>query len=155
MQANISEPRRATKERTVPITEFDHYTLRAKDADASWRFYEQVLGLDVVQREGFPVPAFIVSIGQRQVVHGFQASPENEAVLARIKSNDPEAVNWPTGRLLHVEFWATGLEDMKQRWSSQGVPFTERTLPDKHQVSLRDPDDIIVNLNFPLAEVGK
>jgi hypothetical protein len=44
---------------------------------------------------------------------------------------------------------------MKQRWAAEGAEFVERTLPDKHQVGLRDPDDIVVNLNFPLSEVGK
>ena len=45
----------------MPITEWDHYTVRSRDAEASWAFYEQALGLNVRKREGFPVPAFIVS----------------------------------------------------------------------------------------------
>ena len=45
------------------ITRFDHYTVRSADHEASWRFYERVLGLSVRKREGFPVPAFIVSAG--------------------------------------------------------------------------------------------
>ena len=46
----------------MPITNFDHYTVRSGDVDASWRFYEGALGLSVRKREGFPVPAFIVSM---------------------------------------------------------------------------------------------
>jgi len=137
------------------ITRFDHYTVRSADYEASWRFYERVLGLSVRKREGFPVPAFIVSAGDTEVVHVFQANPEVDARLKEITPAKSDVVNWSTWRLQHVEFWATGLEEMKQCWTAEGAEFVERTLPDKHQVGLRDPDDIVVNLNFPLSEIGK
>jgi catechol 2,3-dioxygenase-like lactoylglutathione lyase family enzyme len=135
----------------MPITAPDHYTVRSRNIEASWKFYEETLGLQVRKRD-VPVPAFIVSIWpDRQVVHVFQASEEMETVFANFPSS--EAVKgWSTGRLHHVEFWAQGLAEFKARWQAQGVPFTERALPDKYQVALRDPDDIQVNLNFPLSE---
>ena len=136
----------------MPIVEWDHYTVRSKDAAASWAFYEQALGLNVRRREGFAVPAFIVSIGDREVVHVFQASPEMEAIFARMPSSDA-LDGWNTGRLHHVEFWATDLESMRTRLASNGIAVLERTLPDKHQVHMSDPDGIQVNLNFPLSEV--
>jgi catechol 2,3-dioxygenase-like lactoylglutathione lyase family enzyme len=132
----------------MPITEFDHYTLRSKDAVASARFYEQALGLNVRDRPGFSVPAFIVSIGERQVVHGFQASAEMEAIFSRQQLDE-----WFTGRLQHVEFWATDLAGMRARLTAYGVTFQEKMLPDKHQVQMSDPDNIAVNLNFPLSEI--
>jgi len=135
------------------ITRFDHYTVRSSDIKASWRFYEHVLGLAVRSREGFPVPACIVSAADVEVVHIFQANPEVDAALQRLAQVKEQPVDWSTGRVQHVEFWATGLEEMKQLWAAEGVSFSERTLPDKHQVGLRDPDDIVVNLNFPLHEV--
>ena len=139
----------------MPITRFDHYTVRSADVDASWRFYEDVLGLSVRERTGFPVKAFIVSAGDTEVVHCFQAPPEVDEALKQISYPESEAMTWKTGRLQHVEFWAAGLEEMKKRWDAAGAKYTERTLPDKHQVGLTDPDDIVVNLNFPLSEVGK
>jgi catechol 2,3-dioxygenase-like lactoylglutathione lyase family enzyme len=137
----------------MPITDWDHYTVRSKDATASWAFYEQALGLSVRKREGFPVPAFIVSIGTREVVHVFQASPEMEAIFARLPPSS-EVDGWNTGRLHHVEFWATDLGAVRERLKAHGVDVTERTLPDKHQLHMSDPDDIQVNLNFPLSEVS-
>ena len=137
----------------MPIISPDHYTVRSKDIDASWKFYENVLGLQVRKRD-VPVPAFIVSIWpDRQVVHVFQASEEMEGIFAKYPSSS-ELQGWNTGRIHHVEFWATGLADFKQRWQSQGVPFTERMLPDKYQCGLVDPDGITVNLNFPPAEAS-
>jgi catechol 2,3-dioxygenase-like lactoylglutathione lyase family enzyme len=135
------------------ITRFDHYTVRSADLDASWRFYERVLGLSVRKREGVPMPAFIVSAGDVEVVHVFQAGAEMDAALRRMAPDKRDPVSWSTGRLQHIEFWAASLDEMKRRWTAEGVEFTERTLPDKHQVGLRDPDDIMVNLNFPLSEV--
>ena len=138
----------------MPITDWDHYTVRSKDAAASWAFYEQVLGLNVRKREGFSVPAFIVSIGNREVVHVFQASPEMETIFARLPSAE-QLEGWTTGRLHHVEFWATDLGSVRARLTETGVGVTERTLPDKHQLHLTDPDGIQVNLNFPLSEVSQ
>jgi catechol 2,3-dioxygenase-like lactoylglutathione lyase family enzyme len=137
----------------MPIVEWDHYTVRSKDTDASWAFYEQALGLSVRKREGFAVPAFIVSIGDREVVHVFQASPEMETIFARMPSAQ-QLEGWVTGRLHHVEFWATDLNGVRARLAGHGVTVTERMLPDKHQLHMTDPDGIQVNLNFPLSEVS-
>jgi catechol 2,3-dioxygenase-like lactoylglutathione lyase family enzyme len=137
----------------MPITEWDHYTVRSKDVAACVTFYEQALGLNVRKREGFALPAFIVSLGEREVVHVFQASPEMETIFARLPSA-ATLEGWTTGRLHHVEFWATDLPAMRARLAAQGVSVTERTLPDKHQLQMRDPDGIAVNLNFPRSEVA-
>jgi catechol 2,3-dioxygenase-like lactoylglutathione lyase family enzyme len=136
----------------MPITDWDHYTVRSKDATASWAFYEQALGLNVRKREGFAIPACLVSIGDREVVHVFQASPEMEAIFAKLPPAE-QLEGWTTGRLHHVEFWASDLQAVRERLSAHGVAVTERTLPDKHQLHMTDPDGIQVNLNFPLSEV--
>lgn len=137
----------------MPITRWDHYTVRSKDAAASRAFYEQALGLNARTREGFSVPAFIVSIGELEIVHVFQASPEMEAIFARMPASDV-VDGWNTGRLHHVEFWATDLNAVRARLAANGVTASERTLPDKHQLHMVDPDDIQVNLNFPLSELS-
>jgi hypothetical protein len=59
---------------------------------------------------------------------------------------------WQTGRLQHVEFWASGLSAMRARLKGAGIPFTERTLPDKQQVNVRDPNGIAIGMNFPLTD---
>jgi len=137
----------------MPIVRWDHYTVRSRDVTASRSFYEGALALNVRDRAGFAVPAFIVSIGELEVVHVFHASPEMEAIFGRLPSSE-EMEGWNTGRLHHVEFWASGLGEMRARLSAHGVGVSERTLPDKHQVHMIDPDGIQVNLNFPLSEVS-
>jgi catechol 2,3-dioxygenase-like lactoylglutathione lyase family enzyme len=137
----------------MPITAWDHYTVRSKDWQASWAFYADALGLNVRKREGFSVPAFIVSIDDREVVHVFHASPEMEAIFATLPPVD-QLQGWNTGRLHHVEFWATDLPAMRARLSAHSITVKERTLPDKHQLQMSDPDGIEVNLNFPLSEAA-
>jgi catechol 2,3-dioxygenase-like lactoylglutathione lyase family enzyme len=137
----------------MPVTGYDHYTVRCSDLDATWKFYEDALGLRVSERAGFPVRAAIVWLGDNQVVHLFQSQPEVEEVFARMAPKDEAEAEYPTGRILHVEFWAEGLLDMRKQLASAGVEFAERALPDKHQVTMADPDGIRIGLNFPLAEV--
>src|SRR6266581_696751 len=98
------------------ITGFDHYTVRAADLQASWRFYEQVLGLRVDARPGMSMPAAIVSLDGVQLVHLFQTNAEEEEMLARQGSGvDPNMPGWRTGRLRHVGFWAHDFEGMRTR----------------------------------------
>jgi catechol 2,3-dioxygenase-like lactoylglutathione lyase family enzyme len=138
----------------MPLTGYDHYTLRCSDLDATWKFYENALGLRVTERTGFPIKAAIVWLGDAQVVHMFQSRPEAEEVFARMAPKDAAEAEYPTGRILHVEFWAEGLPEMRKRLADAGVEFAERTLSDKHQVTMADPDGIHIGLNFPLSEIS-
>ena len=138
----------------MPLTGYDHYTCRCSDLDATWKFYENALGLKVTERTGFPIKAAIVWLGENQVVHLFQSRPEAEEVFARMQPKDEAEAEYPTGRILHVEFWAEGLVDMRKQLEGAGVAYAERTLPDKHQVTMEDPDGIHIGLNFPLAEIA-
>lgn len=136
------------------IHAFDHYTLRCADLAASWRFYEMALGFHVVDRPlTTNVKAAKVKVGDVDVVHLFQATPEMDTVFVRMTQVDAECAEWPTGRLQHVGFWATDHRAMKNRLTGEGVQFKEWTLPDKHQLVMRDPDGTEIEVNFPLAEL--
>jgi len=137
----------------MTLNAFDHYTVRCDDLEGSWRFYEQALGLTVVERPGAAMPAAIVSVGGVQVAHLFQATAEQDAVFAKLAPVDAATAEWRTGRLHHVGFWATGVAAFRTRLQKYGVPFRERALPDKYQFVLRDPDDIEIEVNFPLSEL--
>jgi catechol 2,3-dioxygenase-like lactoylglutathione lyase family enzyme len=138
----------------LAIESFDHYTIRCKDLDTTSRFYEQALGLNVRPRLDRPIPGAVVSIGALEVVHLFQATAEQDSVFARMEPSDEGTAAWRTGRLHHVEFWAKGLAESRERLSAAGVTFSERTLPDKHQISVRDPDEVQIGLNFPIGELA-
>ncbi len=137
----------------MTINAFDHYTVRCAGLTVSWRFYEQALGLRVEQRLGASAPGARVFIGDLEVVNLFQASPEQEAIFRRIEPRDAESAQWRTGRLQHVGFWAAGIEAMRARLAAHQVDFRERTLPDKRQLLLHDPDGVEIEINFPLTEL--
>jgi catechol 2,3-dioxygenase-like lactoylglutathione lyase family enzyme len=139
----------------VTIVAFDHFTVRCADLQASWNFYQEVLGLRVTERTGINIPAAIVSMGDAMLVHLFQADPGQEAIFARLKVSDPEAAQWGTGRLHHVALQATGLPEIRQRLTDAGIAFTERTLTrlSKHLVLVKDPDNVEIELSFALSEV--
>jgi catechol 2,3-dioxygenase-like lactoylglutathione lyase family enzyme len=137
----------------MAISSFDHYTLRCADIQASRRFYEQALGLHVIDRPMPNATAAKVQIGEVDVVHLFQASSAQNATYERISPKDEEASNHQTGRLVHVGFWATDHRAMKADLARAGVPFKEWTLPDKHQLVMHDPDNTEIEVNFPLSEL--
>lgn len=139
----------------MTMTAFDHYTVRTADLQKSWRFYEEILGLDVVEREGAAVPAAIVSVAGTQVVHLWQATPEQDAVFARQEPKDEETAAWRTGRVQHVGFWATGITNMREKLTLNGIAHREITRPDKHQFIIHDPDGLEIEVNFPLAELNQ
>src|ERR687883_172349 len=113
----------------MTIEAFDHLTIRCADLQASWRFYEQVLGLRVVERTGVGIPAAIVYLDEMMLLHLFQAGPDLEAIFARLRPPDAESAQWGTGRLHHVAFQARDASAMRQRLHDNGIAFTERSLP--------------------------
>ena len=42
----------------MPITELNHYFVRAKDIERSRRFYCDALGFEVMPRPSFPFPGY-------------------------------------------------------------------------------------------------
>ena len=136
------------------ITAFDHYTVRCADLQTSWRFYADALGLNVAERLGVSAPAAIASIGETQVVHLFQASPEQEQSFGRLAiAHDPATPAWRTGRVQHVGFWARDVAEMKRRLDAHEVPYREREMVEKYQLVVYDPDSTEIEINFPLDQV--
>src|SRR5216683_120192 len=83
----------------MTIYAWDHYTIRCADLQASWRFYEQILGLRVTERPGMSMPAAIVYLDDMMLIHMFQAGQEQEAIFTRLKPPDAESAQWATGRI--------------------------------------------------------
>jgi catechol 2,3-dioxygenase-like lactoylglutathione lyase family enzyme len=146
----------------VPITSFDHFTVRCADLDAAWAFYRDALGMRVEKREfgaariaaGPPPRAAIVYLEGEWLAHLFQATPEQDAIFGRMPATDAETAQWRTGRMHHIALRATGLGEMKARLEKFGAPYRERTLGDNYQIQVNDPDGVELEINFPAAEAG-
>ena len=138
----------------------NHFSIRTLDLAATRDFYERVLGLTVGPRPDFPFPGLWIYTGD----HG---SYLNAAVhIMSVDREDPEELkNWlgghdpsslqGSGAVDHVAFFATGLGKMQAHLRELGIPTRERTVPGLglHQVFLDDPNGVVIELNYPAAEL--
>jgi catechol 2,3-dioxygenase-like lactoylglutathione lyase family enzyme len=144
----------------MPITAFDHYTIRCADLTASWAFYRDALGLRVEPRplgqasEGAAPRAALVFLDGEWLVHLFQATPEQEAVFGRMRPHDSEAAHWRTGRMQHIALRSTGLAELRARLQQHGVAFREQPRGERYQIVLNDPDGVELEINFPIGEAN-
>ena len=144
----------------MPITQLNHFSIRTTDLDATRRFYTEVMGLTEGPRPPFPFPGAWLYSGD----HG---SYENATVhVIGVDLNDPEGLKTylgdrdpstlqGTGTVDHIAFFATGVEEMRERLARAGIEFRERTVPllGLHQIFVNDPSDVVIELNYPSGEL--
>lgn len=136
----------------MPITAFDHYTIRCADLDKSWAFYRDGLGLRVEPRPVASTRAALVFLESEWLVHLFQATPEQESIFRAAERYDPATSDWRTGHMQHIALRATELNEMKARLQHFGAAFREQRRGDRHQIIVQDPDGVELELNFPISE---
>lgn len=128
----------------VELGPIDHLTLRVRpdELTALRAFYVDVLGLRDGARPDFDFPGHWLYAGERAIVH-----------LAGV-ADGGEGRAGETGALDHVALAARGLADTRERLAAHGVPWREapvQGLP-LHQVFLRDPAGLKLELTFDAAE---
>jgi len=134
----------------VELLHIDHFTLRvAPQALPALRdFYTRVLPLREGARPDFPFPGHWLYAGDSAVVHlaGNEPAGEADAVAAL-----------PTGKLNHISLRARGLKAMRDHLAAQGVAWQEAPVPGVplHQIFLRDPAGLKVELTFDAAELAQ
>jgi catechol 2,3-dioxygenase-like lactoylglutathione lyase family enzyme len=124
------------------------------------RFYTEVMGLTEGPRPPFPFPGAWLYSGD----HG---SYDTATVLViRIDLNDPEGLKTylsdrdlstlhGTGTVDHIAFFATGVEEMRERLARAGIEFRERTVPllGLRQIFVNDSSGVVIELNYPSGEL--
>jgi len=123
----------------VTIDKLDHYTVRTADPVATSRFFVDVLGFEDGDRPPFPFPGVWLYCGGVPTVH-----------LISIDSGQKHG----SGTIDHVAFAATNVERYRARFNELGLEFEERRVPvlDRHQLFVKDPNGITIELNFPLID---
>ena len=53
----------------MPLTDINHYLIRANDLERSKRFYCEVLGFEVMPRPDFPFPGYWLGVNGKIQVH--------------------------------------------------------------------------------------
>ncbi len=127
----------------------DHYTLRVSpDAlPALLDFYTRVLSLREGKRPDFAFPGHWLYAGQQAVVHLAGNAPANEPAPAPAL---------PTGRFNHVSLRTSGLAATRSKLAALDVTWQEAPVPGLplHQVFLRDPCGLLIELTFDATEPG-
>ena len=140
----------------MPITQFDHYTLRARDIEVSARFYQEVMGFRVETLDSFAFPFRLLFLGDQAVVHLLGAGAELDAFLGRHAPSYEKGAERGTGNMEHVAFNATGFKEFLARVKAAKAHYVQRTLADYGVVQLliTDPDGIEIEVNFPIGELN-
>lgn len=150
----------------MEIKRIDHYSIRTLDVEASRKFYTEVIGLTVGPRPAFPFPGLWLYNGEPPadlehahgnygIVHVMGVdSDDPQGLIDTVGYRDPDTLKGSTGALDHVALSVTGRAGMLERCRRLSVSFFERTVPalGLHQVFIKDPNGITVELNFPAAE---
>ena len=132
----------------MPAMSLNHYTIQARDLEATKNFYVDIVGLTVGDRPPLTFPGYWLYCGGIPTVHllGYQAH-------AKLVTDGP---SYPadTGRLDHIAFSCEGLKEMRSDLERRGMKYEERVLPRMNMTQLfyYDPDGIAVECNFPAHE---
>ena len=126
----------------------DHFTLRVAPAALPdlLQFYTRVLSLRDGPRPAFAFPGHWLYAGDSAVVHLAGTDPDGSAVGEGGKA---------TGKLDHISLRATGLAATRRRLTELNMPWREAPVPGAvlHQVFLRDPVGLQIELTFDAAEL--
>ncbi len=152
----------------MDIKRVDHYSIRTLDLEASRRFYTEVIGLKAGPRPPFNFPGYWLYSGEPPadlqngarnygLVHLMGFDKDNPQSLDAYVGDRKASTDGGTGALDHVAFAATGREAMIERCRRHDVSFFERAVPilGLHQVFIKDPDGVTIELNYPASEVPR
>lgn len=135
----------------MPLTELNHYFVRAKDLERSRRFYCDALGFEVMPRPAFAFSGYWLGVGGKVQVHMGQDGIADEAVY--YFGTSPGSARDNAGVVDHIAFQGTDPDGLARRLADLGVPARSRHIPeiDLFQLFVTDPDGLVIELNFPGA----
>lgn len=132
----------------MPLTELNHYFVRANDLEQTRAFYCEVLGFEVMPRPPFPFPGYWLGVNGKIQVHMGQAGVANAELY--YLGSPPDAATGNAGVVDHIAFLATQPAAFIQRFRERGIEYRPRALPefDLYQLFLKDPNGLTIELNF-------
>jgi catechol 2,3-dioxygenase-like lactoylglutathione lyase family enzyme len=124
----------------------DHYTINCTDLETTRDFYRDVLGFEVGPRPQLAFSGYWLYCGGAPVVHLLGA----DGALPENRGCEPGG---DTGSLDHVAFRGRDADATIAKLKARGLAFREQHLRDigLHQVFVRDPNGITVEMNFRAA----
>jgi catechol 2,3-dioxygenase-like lactoylglutathione lyase family enzyme len=132
----------------MPLTELNHYFVRASNLEATKTFYCEALDLGVMPRPPFPFAGYWLGREGRIWVHMGQHGIPNAELYYR--GTPKNAAQDNSGVVDHIAFLATDPEAFRDRFRKMQCDFWARALPEFElfQIFVRDPDGLTIELNF-------
>jgi catechol 2,3-dioxygenase-like lactoylglutathione lyase family enzyme len=132
----------------MPVTELNHYFVRANDLERTKNFYCEVLGFEVMPRPPFPFPGYWLGANGKIQVHMGPDGIEHADLY--YLGTPVNAATDHAGVVDHIAFLATEPGAFIRRFRARGIDYTPRSLPefDLYQLFLKDPNGLSIELNF-------
>jgi catechol 2,3-dioxygenase-like lactoylglutathione lyase family enzyme len=132
----------------MPLTELNHYFVRANDLEQSRRFYCDVLGFEEMPRPDFPFPGHWLGVAGKVQVHmGPHGIPNSDLYYL---GTTPRSSTDNSGVVDHIAFLATQPETFAARFDAHGIRSRKRHFPQfkLFQMFIQDPNGLTIELNF-------
>ena len=132
----------------MPVTELNHYFVRANDLERTKDFYVKALGFEIMPRPDFPFKGYWLGVGGKIQVHMGQAGIANEELYYLGTTKKSAKDN--SGTIDHIAFLATNPQAFLKRFKEMGISARPRSLPksELYQLFIEDPDGLTIELNF-------
>ena len=132
----------------MPVTELNHYLIRAGNLERTKEFYCKVLGFEVMPRPDFPFPGYWLGVNGKIQVHMGQAGVPNSELYYLGSPNNAASGN--SGVIDYVGFLAEDPQGFITRFKSLDIAYRPRSLPESElfQLFIMDPDGLTIELNF-------
>jgi catechol 2,3-dioxygenase-like lactoylglutathione lyase family enzyme len=126
----------------MAVDMLEHFTVRCTSLERTRDFYSEIVGLSVGPRPEFDFAGYWLYLGDQPVVHLVLEDERQEGPL--------KPAGQGTGALDHIAFRAQDLDGARALLRSKGLDFKECPVPGRpvHQVFVRDPDGVLIELNF-------
>ena len=137
----------------MPLTELNHYFVRANDLERTKRFYCEVLGMQEMPRPDFAFPGCWLGVAGKVQVH---MGPHNlPDAGTHYMGTTPRSATDNAGVIDHIAFSATQPKELDARLKALNVPARKRYRPEIGllQMFLRDPDGLTIEINFHNVEI--
>src|SRR6267378_6210574 len=140
--------RDCAQEGAMPLTELNHYFIRANELEKTKDFYCDVLGFEVMPRPSFPFPGYWLGVNGKIQVHMGPDGIDNADMF--YLGTPKNAATDHAGVVDHIAFLASEPGDFIRRLRARKIDFQPRSLPefDLYQIFIKDPNGLTIELNF-------
>ena len=130
------------------LQDIHHVAIRTLDLEKTNKFYVDVLGMSFAKRPAMDFPGSWFQIGEHTMIH----------VLAGSGAYDTDGKFRTVGGCVdHISIGAEGYDGFTRRFAENGLDWREFAIPEVGimQLFLRDPNGILIELNFSAKHEGK